>query len=155
MICPFCKEEIADGALKCKHCESTLNEYSKISANTTTNTNRERKHTISPRLQKKFDFFNEHEGKPGFWGPSFSSNVSWTDYANWFALFFNCWYYVFTGMWKKGLALMGLAIVASLIGEQIYPSLGQIGALVSAIICLLSAYHDKYRKEILNEDFWW
>ena len=24
MICPFCKEEIADGAIKCKHCGSML-----------------------------------------------------------------------------------------------------------------------------------
>ena len=24
MLCPFCKEEIADGAIKCKHCGSML-----------------------------------------------------------------------------------------------------------------------------------
>lgn len=27
MICPFCKEEIADGAIKCKHCNSILVSY--------------------------------------------------------------------------------------------------------------------------------
>ena len=26
MICPFCKEQIADGAIKCKHCGSILND---------------------------------------------------------------------------------------------------------------------------------
>ena len=28
MICPFCKEEIADGAIKCKHCKSILDDNS-------------------------------------------------------------------------------------------------------------------------------
>ena len=28
MICPFCKEEIKDGALKCKHCGSMLTDAS-------------------------------------------------------------------------------------------------------------------------------
>ena len=30
MICPFCKEEIAEGAIKCKHCGSSLKETSPI-----------------------------------------------------------------------------------------------------------------------------
>lgn len=34
MICPFCKEEIKDGAFKCKHCVSMLSNQDSVSAGT-------------------------------------------------------------------------------------------------------------------------
>ncbi len=33
MLCPFCKEEIIEGAVKCKHCQSMLNETAEIAVN--------------------------------------------------------------------------------------------------------------------------
>ena len=34
MLCPLCKEEIKDGALKCKHCGSMLSTQDNISTST-------------------------------------------------------------------------------------------------------------------------
>ena len=33
MICPYCKEEVADGAIKCKHCSSMLAQVNPSQAN--------------------------------------------------------------------------------------------------------------------------
>ena len=156
MICPFCKEEIADKAIKCKHCGSMIEGQS----NTTSSGAGSFEELINlcnckESLKTKFKMFSQNKATQSFLGPRFTTPLIWTKYVNWFALLFNCWYYIFTGMWKKGLSLMGIAIAISFAGEAISPKLGQIGALVTALICLMSANYDRYRKLILKEDFWW
>ena len=60
MICPFCREEIADGAIKCKHCKTMLVNINSAYSQTNFNSNQEQM-----SLQEKMSE-NKKEGNIGF-----------------------------------------------------------------------------------------
>jgi len=59
MQCPYCKEEIKDGAIKCKHCSSFLNDVSKDSTEKNEVTNRIEVRQKKDKINKTNKFKSE------------------------------------------------------------------------------------------------
>src|ERR1044072_3762812 len=135
MICPFCKETIQDGAIKCKHCGSLL---------PTTDTQNTSPTGSLSDVEVKIDRLkisdndkiifkliadtkvaNKVCGIPIFeskdkrlsHNPLAFSKVS---IQSAWGFFLSCWYYLFTGMWRKGLVLFFLVLLLIFIGDMIF-----------------------------------
>ena len=93
MKCPYCKEEIADEAIKCKHCGSMLNQKAASQIDSAPVDSNE-----LPFYKDKFDKFN---AKGGFL-------VTW----NWPAMLFGPFWYFYRSMVVKGFLYLVLGCVA-------------------------------------------
>ncbi|SHN51969.1 DUF2628 domain-containing protein [Desulfovibrio litoralis] len=176
MICPFCKEEIADGAIKCKHCASMLNTNANTASASTANSGKDAYATInslniSNELKDKLRFVHDNIKGTKFGLPDYGlKGAELRKTFNWWAFFFIGFYYLIKGMWKKLLSMIWLAILIGLFIEILSGILlylfgfGIIGFLKAlnivswvplSVIAMQSAYYDLYRKEVLKEDFWW
>lgn len=74
------------------------------------------------------------------------------------ALVFGPFYYFIHVMWKKGIVLLlvQLALLAGIVFCVLPVSISCFAALVGLqSICYCSAKYDRYRKIVLDEDFWW
>ena len=160
MICPFCKEEIADGAIKCKHCGSMLTTQTQFQTqNAIPDPNNVHviidTLSISEGLKKKLHFVRDNLkgtkfGCPYYGKISFSENLS---QFNIFAFLFTVFYYLVKGMWKKALVLLLIHIVLQLLVTLILPwqyqGLGSLLCVMAiASIAASSAYYDLYRKYV-------
>ncbi|MDR2123389.1 MAG: DUF2628 domain-containing protein [Desulfovibrio sp.] len=163
MICPFCKEEIADGAIKCKHCSSMLpteaadgrpvlaasDAHARIDAL-----------SVSEGLKQKLHLVHDHLQGTKFGFPDYGRDRKiYSKMHCWWAFLFGPLYYLAKGMWRKALVLMGLAFIFDfIICLLLIPNpilAASLPGLVAASIAMPSAYYDIYRKEILKETFWW
>jgi len=81
-------------------------------------------------------------------------------YFNILAGLFGPFYYISKGMWKKGLALFGVCLIAVLVLSTILESFGygfisnSLGYGVGAIYAA-RANRDYYKKMVLNQNGWW
>ena len=171
MICPFCKEEIAEGAIKCKHCGSMLSTQFQTQTQVAAQTvipDSTNGHAvidalpISEGLKKKLHFVHDNLkgikfGCPYYGKISFSENLS---QFNIFAFLFTVFYYLVKGMWRKALVLLLIHIVLQVLVTLILPwqyqGLGSLLCVMAiASIAASSAYCDLYRKYVLKQEFWW
>ena len=160
MLCPFCKEEIADGAIKCKHCGSML-----VSTQTQgAHLNQPQsipdiisQVDVSEGVRKRFNFFYENPPVRRFGIAQVKGFDQLLKVFNVWAFLFTVFYYLIKGMWKKAISLFGVSIAMGAIlgwlnvSEQVFWFfqffyMGIVGSF---------AYYDLYRKLVLKEDYWW
>ena len=162
MICPFCKEEIAYEAIKCKHCQSMLNTPPSSSAAPTT-----AKAAVTDEDDGDLDYHERlramFEGKKyrvilGL--PIFSNSKEQLSVFWWFALLYsplNWISYAVNGMWKKVVTLIGayaLLYSAMKAGGDKMIGICLLIFLALAMYVGAAMRHDEYRRHVLKEDFW-
>ena len=181
MLCPFCKEEIVDGAIKCKHCGSALAPTQGKSGQTEPLPDdipgQIEALNISPGLKLKLHLVHKNFLRISILSPKYKrEEKGWRGKTfnykmfNWLAFFFPPIYYLIKGMWKKAIVLLGMFIVILIILGIIIPSeyeyvpleyipigyqLLNLSIIIPAQLAGMWAYYDVYRKEILKQDFWW
>lgn len=164
MICPYCKEEIAEGAIKCKHCGSMLDNKDKAKLqNTATQPDVDIDTLpVSETFRKRFHLIKEnYKGKR--FGLPYYEKLSLRERRkldNWWAFFFSIIYYLIKGMWRKAIVLFAIQLVLVLFVSFLVPFAYQelsfkiVCAIVPIIACC-NANYDLYRKYVLKQTYWW
>ena len=74
------------------------------------------------------------------------------------AFFFTIFYYIYHGMWKKGLVLLAVSTVALIISaftiELIFPSVSSVSWVITSYIFSIRAPINLYSTYRLNDDSW-
>ncbi|SHN69321.1 DUF2628 domain-containing protein [Desulfovibrio litoralis] len=96
--------------------------------------------------------------------PTFSEKM---EMFSWLTFFFTAWYYIFTGMWRKGLSIFGISIAIAIVFEIFTAAMyteeellfaNLINAVINIalnIIWAKTAFYDRYRTIVRKEVFWW
>ena len=171
MECPFCKEEIKDGAIKCKHCNSMLNSTSEQQqqvnygdqsyATNIDNLN------VSDIWKRRFKAFKEDGQVESSWyGYKFNSNnpilaingrtvFSKNNYVSITAFLFTGLWYMLKGMWKKGISLIVIGTIGNIVIDQMAGKDLYLGTLIIGVIAAYSGSYDLYKYKVLKQSFWW
>ncbi|MDD5358721.1 MAG: DUF2628 domain-containing protein [Sulfurovaceae bacterium] len=106
---------------------------------------------------KRFDFFKQNGApntqtfKDAFKQLTFGERI--TIGMNFWAFFFSFIYFFIKGMWKKGLVLLGIFVVLSIIASLLGSHSAATGFRIAfGMLAGMIANYSFYQKEILGED---
>lgn len=132
MLCPFCNEEVADGAIKCKHCGEILNRvaHNRLrDAQSSANVN-EVISSLRPYYQRAFQQISAGGEHP-------------IAAINWAAFLFGPFWYFYRGMWVRG----GIALSLLLFS-------GGFLVLLFGIYAFCYGNYDYYQFKVKNRHIW-
>lgn len=117
---------------------------------------------VSQAWKEKFKAIAETGPKFGGAAPTFEDQVKykalpfWTKFSIW-GMIFGIFFYLFKGMWKKGLSVFGIVMALSVLADA-FPDnkiLAMGSYIIPMVIFFVQGNTDYYRKAVLGEDFWW
>lgn len=132
MLCPFCSEEVADGAIKCKHCSEILNRaaHDRLrDVQSSANVN-EVISSLPPYYQRAFQQISANGERP-------------TTARNWAAFLFGPFWYCYRGMWMRG----GVAFLLLILT-------GGFWAIPFGIYACWYGNYDYYQFKVKNRHIW-
>ncbi len=132
MLCPFCSEEVADGAIKCKHCSEILNRtaHDRLKGVQSSANVNEVISSVPPYYQQAFQQISANGEHP-------------KTLINWAAFLFGPFWYCYRGMWVRGSVALLLIIFSG--GFLVY---------LFGIYALCYGNYDYYQFKVKNRHIW-
>jgi len=109
---------------------------------------------VGKNMAKDFHFISSSVVTPGFFMAKFVPSPNYFVFMNWYAFFLSYLYYLYMGMWKKALTLIGVSLLGLLLCALIAKPLFVVFAICFCFYCGLNATYDLYRSRVLKEEFY-
>ena len=106
------------------------------------------------KLQPLFDLIDEAGGPKLPNIKSFDFGKKMKVSSNIWAFLFGIFYYLYHGMWKKGVVLLVISIVLTLVVDNTIPPLSKIDWIITCVIFAARANVDLYKKYKLSDGGW-
>ena len=160
MECAICKGQMPDKATVCPHCEASVvkaeagTSPAGLSAVIDGLPVSARKKELF-HLVLKYDLLERNgvisAGKAKKAGLPFKDRFALC--TSILAFIFSCLYYFVTGMWRKGLILLGFSLIVVAASEILERDF-TFAALIPSFMAMFMAFGDQYRTKVLKETFW-
>lgn len=161
MQCVMCKEQIPDNASVCPHCDAKVikTEFGVSSDDISAVID---SLNVSPRKKELFHLIHRYDllQKGGFIdvGKAKKAGITFKDRfgmaTSILAFLFTFIYYFVTGMWRKGLVILGLTLVVIAIIEALNLEKAYFLTSLPSLFSMMMAFGDQYRTKVLKEEFW-
>ena len=106
------------------------------------------------KLQPLFDLMDKAGGPKLTNAKSLDFGQKMKVSSNIWAFLFTIFYYIYHGMWKKGLILLLISIGVTVLVDTFIPSLSNITWVITSAIFATRANIDLYKKYKLGDDGW-